>query len=53
MAFWRPFDISDGETETDNLETNVVAEPLEFRNKDLHIQTQRIILNIYRYMLEK
>lgn len=47
MAFWRPFDTSDGESESENPKTNAVAEPLEFRNKDLHIQTQRIILNIY------
>lgn len=45
MALWRPFD--DCDKETDNVEADLMAEPLEFVNKDLHVQTQRIILNIY------
>ena len=45
MALWRPFDVSDNET--DNVEADSMAEPTDFFNKDLHVQTQRVILNIY------
>ena len=43
MALWRPFDVSDNEM--DNVEA--MAEPTDFFNKDLHVQTKRVILNIY------
>ena len=45
MALWRPFDVSDNEM--DNVEADSMAEPSEYCNKDLHVQTQRVILNIY------
>lgn len=45
MAFWRPFDTSDNET--DDFGNNLEPRQAEFVNKDLHVQTQRLILNIY------
>ena len=43
MALWRHFDVSDNET--DNVEADSMAEPADFFNKDLHVQTQRVILD--------
>ena len=45
MAFWRPFDTSDNETE--DYHANLESIEAEIVNKDLHVQTQRVILNIY------
>lgn len=53
MALWRPFEVEDNNITPENPE---IVEPvivenvetnLEFRNKDLHLQSQRIILNIH------
>lgn len=46
MAFWRPFEVDDRDTipTVSELSTNETA---EFSGKDLHVQSQRIILNIY------
>lgn len=45
MALWRPFDVSD--SEMDNVETDFNERQSEFFYKDLHVQTQRLILNIF------
>lgn len=53
MAFWRPFDTEEN-LHNENLDENVEDEVTEsnelgweFKNKDLHVQTQRLLLNIY------
>lgn len=42
MALWRPFDVDS----ISNTSVSVSAGP-EFQNKDYHVQTQRLILNIF------
>lgn len=51
MALWRPFDVPEGVA----VENNVPLESgqkWEFVNKDLHVQSQRLILNVY-YRLKR
>lgn len=45
MAFWRPWVTSDKEEDSKDM-----TQP-EFAHKDLHVQTQRIILNMYSCLL--
>ena len=52
MAFWRPFETEDNEITPENPEIvePVIVEKIEtneFKNQDLHVQSQRIVLNIY------
>lgn len=44
MAYWRPFEEREEQLEQDAQ----TEEQWEFKNKDLHVQTQRLILNIYK-----
>lgn len=54
MAFWRPFETEDNNITPENHEIvepviveNVETNLLEFKNQDLHVQSQRIILNMH------
>lgn len=51
MAFWRPFETHEIELSEENIElvapTPLIETCSEFNNKDLHVQSQRLILNIY------
>lgn len=49
MAFWRPFDIEEN-LHNETVEGEVaesIESSWEFKNQDLHVQTQRLLLNIY------
>lgn len=45
MAFWRPCDVTDNNKDNIGSASESVQE--KCAKKDLHVQTQRIILNIY------
>lgn len=49
MAFWRPFEDSVVPSTSENIATQDPDETsFEFKNKDLHAQSQRIVLNIFQ-----